>query len=432
MPSTQSLRILLTDKAVKGVPFSTAKPQIVRDSKIAGFHLWVGKSTKTFRFQYETPRIDGVRGSTMVEWLGEHPHASAEEARAKALEIVALRARGEAVPRGFAVVPEAAPDAAIALTFKAGWEAYKAAITKEGKSIRTIADYQDKFDRHLTAWHDRPLASIKREDVVQEHAAVTERARQARAGQKYASGKYAANGTMRFGRAVWNHAKDELETPGLPERNPFRSGKLFHKEKARNTGMGVAELPAWWAQLQALANPIRRELHLFMLLSGLRRNDVLTARWVNYDAGRQSLRLPSPKGGEERAFELPLSTDMMDCLARAKEAGQTYFPDESKVWIFPATGGHVAEVKEEGRQKLSHTGHALRHSFRTLAAATGIDRLRLKILMNHAIDADVTDAYANVPALFASLLQAQEQISRFVMTNVESANTTAAEVRHGN
>jgi integrase len=426
MPSTQAQRILLTDKAVKGLPFAPAKPQIVRDSKIAGFHLWVGKSTKTFRFQYETPRVNGQRGSTMVEWLGEHPHATADQARAKALEIVALRARGEVIPRGFVVAPEATPEAAVALTFKAAWDAYKAAITKEGKSIRTIADYQDKFDRHLKAWHDRPLASIKREDVVQEHAAVTERARQARAGQKYASGKYAANGTMRFGRAVWNYAKDELETPGLPERNPFRSGKLFHKEKSRNTGMGIAELPAWWAQLQALANPIRRELHLFMLLTGLRRTDVLTARWANFVPARPSLRLPSPKGGEDRAFELPLSSAMLECLERVREAGRTYYPDEGKTWIFPAPGGHVAEVKEEGRQKLSHTGHALRHSFRTLAAAAGIDRLRLKILMNHAIDDDVTDSYANVPALFASLLQAQEQISQFAMTGMGSPSIIAS------
>jgi len=401
----------------QSLPFAPAKPQIVRDSKIAGFHLWVGKSTKTFRFQYETPRVNGQRGSTMVEWLGEHPHASAEEARAKALEMVALRARGEPIPRGFAVTPDVAP----ALTFKAAWDAYKAAITKEGKSIRTIADYQDKFDHHLKAWHDKPLANIKREDVVQEHAAITERARQARAGQKYSSGKYAANGTMRFARAVWNYAKDELETPGLPERNPFRSGKLFHKEKARNTGMGVADLPAWRAELQALANPIRRELHLFMLLTGLRRTDVLTARWANFDPARPSLRLPSPKGGEERAFELPLSTAMLDCLERVKEAGQTYYPEESKTWIFPAPGGHVAEVKEEGRQKLSHTGHALRHSFRTLAAAAGVDRLRLKILMNHAIDDDVTDAYANVPALFASLRDAQEQISDFITEGIAAS-----------
>ena len=416
MPSTQTARLLLTDKAVKSLPFASAKPKIIRDTKIAGFHLWVGKTTKTFRLQYETPRVNGQRGTTNVQWLGEHPHHTADEARAKALHIQALRARGE--PINNAVLVEAP---ATTLTFQAAWESYRAAITKEGKSLRTIADYQDKFSRHLKAWHDRPLGSIKREDVVQEHAAITERARQLRAGQKYSSGKYAANGTMRFARAVWNHAKDELETSGLPERNPFRSGKLFHKESARETGMGAADLPAWWAQLQALSNPIRRELHLFMLLSGLRRNDVLTARWDNFDDKRPSLRVPSPKGGEERAFELPLSQAMLKCLQRVKEAGRTYFPDESQEWIFPAPGGHVAEVKEEGRQKLSHTGHALRHSFRTLAAAAGVDRLRLKILMNHAIDDDVTDSYANVPALFASLLQAQEQISHFIVTGMGAA-----------
>ncbi len=97
MPSSQTRRILLTDKAVRSLPFAPAKPQIIRDSKVAGFYVWVGKSTKTYRFQYETPRVNGQRGSTMVQWLGEHPHATAEEARAKALEIVALRARGEAV-----------------------------------------------------------------------------------------------------------------------------------------------------------------------------------------------------------------------------------------------------------------------------------------------------------------------------------------------
>ena len=169
------------------------------------------------------------------------------------------RARGEPIPRGLVAVPGSTPYTPLALSFGAAWGAYKAAITKEGKSIRTIADYQDKFDRHLTAWHDRPLACIKREDVVQEHAAVTERARQARAGQKYASGKYAANGTMRFGRAVWNHAKDELETPGLPERNPFRSGKLFHKEKPRNTGISnVIGLPKMAAAAAGNTTSMRR------------------------------------------------------------------------------------------------------------------------------------------------------------------------------
>jgi hypothetical protein len=157
MPSTQATRLLLTDKAVKSLPYASAKPKIIRDTKIAGFHLWVGKSTKTFRLQYETPRVNGQRGTTNVQWLGEHPHHTADEARAKALHIQALRARGE--PINNAVLVEAP---ATTLTFKAAWESYRAAITKEGKSLRTIADYQDKFNRHLKGWHDRPLDSIKR------------------------------------------------------------------------------------------------------------------------------------------------------------------------------------------------------------------------------------------------------------------------------
>ena len=221
--STATARILLTDAAVKREPFAQGKPRIVRDSKVAGLHLWIGKRKKTFRYQYEAPRVNGQRGATLIEWLGEHPHHSADEARAKALAIQAARIRGEPVR----IVTEVKTPTELA--FGQAWEHYKAAITKEGKSPRTIADYQDKFDKHLTVFKDKALAAITREEVTRQHAAITERARKVRKG-KYASGKYAANGSMRLARALWNFAKNELETPGLPELNPFRSGKLYHRE----------------------------------------------------------------------------------------------------------------------------------------------------------------------------------------------------------
>ena len=101
-------RILLTDAAVKREPFAQGKPRIVRDSKVAGLHVWIGKRKKTFRYQYETPRLNGARGRTQIEWLGEHPHHSADDARAKALAIQAARIRGEYVRP----VIEAAADAA--------------------------------------------------------------------------------------------------------------------------------------------------------------------------------------------------------------------------------------------------------------------------------------------------------------------------------
>ena len=58
--STATPRILLTDAAVKREPFAQGKPRIVRDSKVAGLHVWIGKRKKTFRYQYETPRVNGA------------------------------------------------------------------------------------------------------------------------------------------------------------------------------------------------------------------------------------------------------------------------------------------------------------------------------------------------------------------------------------
>ena len=121
---------------------------------------------------------------------------------------------------------------------------------------------------------------------------------------------------------------------------------------------------------------------------------------------------------------------MLACLKRAREAGNTFFPEQSRIWVFPAETGHVAEVKEDGKVKLSHTGHALRHSFRTLAGAAGIDRLRLKILMNHALERDVTDSYANVPALFDSLMDAQRQISAFIVNGLNTTKSKPQGLRH--
>ena len=84
--TASSQRALITDTVVKREPFALGKPKIIRDTKIPGFHLWVGKTQKTFRYQYETPRANGERGRTQIEWLGEHPHISAEESRARALD----------------------------------------------------------------------------------------------------------------------------------------------------------------------------------------------------------------------------------------------------------------------------------------------------------------------------------------------------------
>ena len=82
MSTADTSRILLTDAAVKREPFAQGKPRIVRDSKVAGLHVWIGKRKKTFRYQYETPRLNGQPWPHADRVAGRAPPLTAPMTRA--------------------------------------------------------------------------------------------------------------------------------------------------------------------------------------------------------------------------------------------------------------------------------------------------------------------------------------------------------------
>ncbi len=81
------------------------------------------------------------------------------------------------------------------------------------------------------------------------------------------NGPYIANGSVRTFRAIYNHARKTNRE--LLADNPVDSVDWNH-EKRRDTGMGVADLKGWFVEAAKLDNPIRREFHLFTLLSASR------------------------------------------------------------------------------------------------------------------------------------------------------------------
>ena len=174
-------RLLISDATVARLPYATSESgYIARDRKVGGFHVRVGQTTKTYRLQMDVR--EGGRRITRSFPLGKHPHTKADAARAKALDIIQRRARDE---------PLAGPIDRGAMTFTEAWRSYEALLKKKKRSPGTIADYQDKCERHLKRFHGTPLRSITRAAVVALHSEVTA-----------SSGPYAANGTMRVGHAT--------------------------------------------------------------------------------------------------------------------------------------------------------------------------------------------------------------------------------------
>ncbi|MDI4235414.1 hypothetical protein OZ411_21625, partial [Bradyrhizobium sp. Arg237L] len=160
---------------------------------------------------------------------------------------------------------------------------------------------------------------------------------------------------------------------------------------------------------QTLDNPIRREFHLFTLLWGSRPTALQQARPEHINFPRRTLHIPKPKGGSKRAFDIPLSREMILSLIRVLRFGRQIHPSQAQEWLFPAesASGHLAETKED-RDILSKWGNDLRQTFRTIATAAGVSEFDAKLLMNHSIPG-VNAGYVTRHKLVEDHLRSQQQ-----------------------
>ena len=283
------------------------------------------------------------------------------------------------------------------------------AMRAKGCTPRSMESIPEECGRHLADWLDRPLASLERNEVALRHEALTDQ-----------SGPYVANRVLQQFRAVYNTAARRFET--LPQTNPAVA-VTFNRVRRRRDPIPWPDLPDWRKKVDGLANPVRRDLQLFLLLTGLRSLDARTVRWEHVDFEAATLHRPRPKGGEDRAFTVPVSGATLSTLDRrrtdnGRDAG----------WVFPSRNRrgeitHVVEPKEQryvGRRKVRYlpSPHRLRDTFATAAHEARVHPLDLKVLMNHALPAadDVTLGYIR-PSV-EHLRESVESIAGFLLARM--------------
>jgi hypothetical protein len=304
------------------------------------------------------------------------------------------------------------------ITLRQAWARYRDAhLVRKRRSKRTIDGYRDHVERIFASWLDLPLrelgldpdnVAVRHDDITKDH------------------GPYIANGSMRTLRAIYKHARRRHRS--LPE-NPVDAVD-WNSEKRRETGMGIGDLKGWFTELAAFDNPIRREFHLFTLLSGSRPAALQVTKPEHIDFRRRVLHIEKPKGGAERAFDIPLSREMILCLVRAIRFGRQMYPSQAAEWIFPANSasGHLAEHKED-RTVLSKWGNDLRQSFRTIAVPAGVANFVAMLLMNHALPG-VNAKYLVRNKLLEDYLRRQQQrISSTIFQSLGEARIENPKIR---
>ncbi|MBZ9989936.1 integrase arm-type DNA-binding domain-containing protein [Mesorhizobium sp. BH1-1-5] len=430
------IRILINDRAVSDLKAPSSGQYRARDTQLKGFHVIVGRRSKTFAVQGDL-RKDGKRVASISVRIGEGETMSTREARAIAKTYLAQISKGQhpdpkpALPTeqlGSASGPREGPpvqsdqqtDASPkGVTLGLAWERYRDAhLIRKGRSNGTIEGYRDHVERLFKQWRDTPLQDLAEDPakVITRHDEITKD-----------HGPYIANGSMRTLRAVYNHARRAHRY--LPADNPA-SIVDWNSEKRRNTAMGLDDLSSWFHQVAVLQNPIRREFHLFSLLSGCRPTALMEAQPQHLDMRRRTLHIPQPKGGADRAFDIPLSRQMILCLVRTIRFAHHFYPSKAKNWLFTADSdsGHLAEQKED-RDVLSKWGNDLRQTFRTLATPAGVSEFDARLLMNHAIPG-VNAGYISRHKLLEDHLRAQQQaISDKIFSALRNMATRDAKIR---
>ncbi|MDE0702962.1 MAG: site-specific integrase [Rhodospirillaceae bacterium] len=202
------------------------------------------------------------------------------------------------------------------------------------------------FANHiLPALGRMPLEGVERSHVVELHRTLSDRPASANRTVKILSHMY------RLG-AGWG-----LVPEGC---NPCRSVEKY-PERSRERFLTDAEFARLGRVLEETAesgtvSPLAAAAIRLLMLTGCRKSEILTLRWLDVDLDAGEIHLADAKSGP-RAVQLPpTAVGLLEALPRRKDS----------LWVFPGND-------RDGR----FSGSGLDHAWRTVRAVAGLEDVRM-------------------------------------------------------
>jgi hypothetical protein len=249
----------------------------IYDSTLGGFYAQRGKTAiVSFRVIADLPKrvVRLGKSHTLDRTIGHFPAMTVQAARREAQRVIGLIKSG--------IDPKAPERTGDSPTLRETYEDYRDDyLVKKERRESTKGYYEDCFQR-LEHWHNEKLSDLALNPL----ALKAEHARIARQhGRKGQPGRNAADSTMNFLAILYYQAQGTW--PNMPAW-PRRAIVKYGRRSRASRGMGPAHLAAWYAELQNVKNQARRELLVFLCLSGLGSNDARSLTWENFDRATMS------------------------------------------------------------------------------------------------------------------------------------------------
>ena len=370
----------ITKSVVDRLNAPAAGQAFIRDSKLKGFAVRITTSgAKSFILE---KRIDGkVKRLT----LGRYPELTVEQARKEAHKLLGHIATGRNP------TAEKKQKALQGTNLQQAFDDFLTA--RKNLKPRTLYDYQRLMKVAFPDWQNKALVDINKEMVAKRHTKVG-----AEHGEAY------ANLSMRFLRALFNFSIAQYEDGSgnaILRENPvvrLTQTRAWYRVERRQTVIKSHQLAPWYQGVMLLkhdrASPqagLVADYLLFLLFTGLRRQEAATLKWSDIDLPGRSFTIRDTKNRE------PLTLPLTDFISSLLENRRTNADSE---YVFAGNGkaGYLIEPRQQVQKVkdasgVSFTLHDLRRSYITIAESIDISAYALKRLVNHKMSNDVTAGY---------------------------------------
>jgi integrase len=345
---------------------------IIRDDDLKGFGLRITKNCVSFIAEHR------VKGQVRRITIGAYGQMLPEEARKTAQKILAselsLHSAAEAISVNVTLAEVLAKFLAI-------------------RKLRpnTVRNYSQMTKRCLGDWLNMPVTTITKEMIQSRHRELTRTTKQG------SSGEVQANMAIRILRTLLNFAANNYETSdGQPiiTLNPVRrlsQNRSWHLEPRRRVILLDSKLGDWYRAVMALRQKTVRDYLLFVLLTGLRRNEAATLRWSDVDFETKTITISAAASKNKQEHCLPMTEFIWILLSQRNQSSE---------FVFPGRGGqnHIIDSGHVISNVIRNSGcgfviHDLRRSFITMAAKLGVPHHIIKKLVNHVTSTGATDGY---------------------------------------
>ena len=372
----------LNQKLVDSLPHIESGPaKIYFDEEVKGFGVCVGKRAKTYIVQRE------VNHRSVRVSFARTNELTVSKARLEASRLM-LEMRNGKNPN-ISKRPPIVDPVPVKITLQNILDQHVESLIHKGCS-HSANRYPAALNIHVKDWLSKPVEFVTRELVIERHREIGRTV-----------GKRSSNSLFRVLRALYNlYRIDHPEYNNPVEILSLK--KLWFPETPRDVRIRPHDMKRWITALKTtVKNPVHRDYILFLLLTGLRKNEAMSLAWDQVDFEGKTFRIVKTKN--KKPLELPF-TDIIEIILTRLHAMRDNENPATNKWVFPSemsVTGHLNCISRSLRFITKKTGlnirlHDLRRTFVSVANSIRIPSYTIKKLVNHSSGGDVTAMVYNV------------------------------------